>query len=132
MSINIYGSSYIIKCAIIGNPNVGKTSIIQQFLEKKTKLNDTTLGAIFWVLNHTTKDGETIKIDMWDTAGQERYNALIPMYTRNSDIILITFDITNIESFKDLKKWVSILDDQELDCYKIIIGNKIDQEQESI
>ena len=68
-----------------------------------------------------------ILVDFWDTAGQERYSSLIPMYCRNSDIILITYDITEKNSFLDLKKWLdTIFDNNSGDCKIIIIGNKID------
>ena len=34
------------------------------------------------------------KFKQWDTAGQERYNNLAPMYYRNSEGIIIVFDLT--------------------------------------
>ena len=119
-----------LKCCIIGSCDVGKTSIIQQHL-KQSSQTEATLGAIYWVLNHTTSDGNIIKIDFWDTAGQERYNSLIPMYTRNTDIILLTFDISRKDTFLDLERWIDILINPHINLEKIqiiLLGNKSDLE----
>ena len=78
-----------IKCCIVGSCGVGKTSIIKKHLDKNNINTETTLGAIFWTIEHHLNNGNSFKIDFWDTAGQERYNSLIPMYSRNSNIIII-------------------------------------------
>jgi small GTP-binding protein len=114
-----------IKCVIIGDACVGKTSIIQKYLKKEINNTNTTLGAVFWTFNH-----ENIKINLWDTAGQERYLGLIPMYTRNADIILFTFDLTNKDSFINLEKWINKIDESCIGYklpIRIFIGNKKDK-----
>lgn len=118
-----------IKCCIVGSCNVGKTSIIQKYLTNKNN-TETTLGAIYWLIEHTSDCGKHFKIDFWDTAGQERYNSLIPMYSRNSDIILLTFDITIRETFTDLQRWIKVINSFETNntAHIIIIGNKTDLE----
>ena len=72
-------NSNSIKCCIIGSCNVGKTSIIQHYMKNTHDNTDTTLGAIYWLIEHHTSCGTNIKLDFWDTAGQERYSSLIPM-----------------------------------------------------
>ena len=117
-----------IKCCIVGSCNVGKTSIIQKYISKKNGLTDTTLGAIYWLIEHTSKSGIKFKIDFWDTAGQERYNSLIPMYSRNSDIIILVFDITDRNSFLELNKWVKIIKEHNTQSNIVLVGNKFDRE----
>ena len=56
------GFSTSIKCCIIGSVSVGKTSIVQQYLSKNSS-TETTLGAIYWLLNHKTESGNNLKID---------------------------------------------------------------------
>ena len=94
------------------------------------KNTDTTLGAIFWLLERQMDNGDFIKLNVWDTAGQERYNSLIPMYTRSSDIIILTFSLTDRVSFENLLKWkntTKYCSDVE-NLKFIIIGNKSDLE----
>ena len=75
-------------------------------------------------------NGDLIKLNVWDTAGQERYNSLIPMYTRNSDIVILTFSLTDRVSFNNLVKWKETTKySTNLENLKfIIIGNKSDLE----
>lgn len=116
-----------VKCVIIGDASVGKTSIIQKYLNKEIEDTNTTLGAVFWTFDH-----KNIKINLWDTAGQERYLGLIPLYTRNADIILFTFDLTSMDSFKNLNKWMKKIDESNIgykNPIRIFIGNKIDREE---
>ena len=122
--------SYVIKCVIIGDSSVGKTSIVNYYLTNKMKNTETTLGAIFWLIDKELENGDIIKLNVWDTAGQERYNSLIPMYTRNSDIVILTFSLTDRVSFNNLVKWKDTTKYcTNLDKLKfIIIGNKSDLE----
>ena len=122
--------SYVIKCVIIGDSCVGKTSIVNYYLTNKMKNTETTLGAIFWLIDRQLENGDIIKLNVWDTAGQERYNSLIPMYTRNSDIVILTFSLTDRISFNNLIKWKDTTKYcTNLENLKfVIIGNKSDLE----
>lgn len=98
------------KVVILGDSGVGKTSLIQRYISGRTDIQNTTLGAVFVKLEHTykNKDGKKMRlpIHFWDTAGQERYHALIPMYVRDSDYVILAFDLTNFVSFFNLKMWL--------------------------
>lgn len=116
---------YNIKCVILGDSATGKTSIINTYHSKNNKNNESTLGATYWDLKFKYQN-TIIKINFWDTAGQERYNSLIPMYIRDCDIVILTFDLTNRDSFNNLEKWRKFImlnyDIPEI----IIVGNKSD------
>ena len=62
----------------MGDGAVGKTSIINQFVECKFDAEHiTTLGLDFAVKDYITKsDGQKTKFKIWDTAGQERFRTL--------------------------------------------------------
>lgn len=84
--------------AIVGRHGVGKTSLIQAFMTPGSvsdKHTGPTIGAA--VVNHkfeVTEGAEQGSHIIWDTAGQERFATLIPMYTRNCDIIMLAFPAT--------------------------------------
>ena len=63
---------------ILGDGAVGKTSLINQFIEEKfVEDHLATLGLDFASKKYTTKeDGMEIPIKIWDTAGQERFKTL--------------------------------------------------------
>lgn len=44
---------------------------------------------------------------VWDTAGQERFRSLVPMYYRNSDAVAVIFDVSDSDSFNQVKNWIN-------------------------
>lgn len=72
-------------------------------------------------------DGDTMKFEIWDTAGQDRYHSLAPMYYRGANAAVIVYDITSLESFERVKKWITELDKQaQPDIVIALVGNKTD------
>lgn len=62
--------NYLFKFIVIGDTGVGKSCIVLQFIENKTRsTHDVTIGVEFGAKN--IKLGEkNIKLQIWDTAGQ--------------------------------------------------------------
>ena len=124
--------NYDQKCQllIIGDSTVGKTSILSRFANGTFDSNYlATVG-----LDNFTKDevidGKTIRIKIWDTAGQERYKSLTKSFFRNAEGVILVYDVTNLETYENLKFWLqSIKNNMTPDMGEIpiiIIGNKID------
>jgi small GTP-binding protein len=133
MSINEI-CDYNIKISIIGDSGNGKTSLMNKFISGNFNENiGSTIGIDFRskIINLIYKDNDKkIKIKIWDTAGQERFSDIIKLYYRDSDGIILTYDITNYESFLNLEKWIENIYDI---CDKnfitiILVGTKSEKE----
>ena len=120
-SINNY------KIVIIGDINVGKTSILSRFRYGSFEpAYMPTLGIDFFTKNLFYED-KTIRLILWDTAGQERFRSLIPSYLKNADCIIIVSDITNKESFNSLNRWLNDAKENTVEgTIFVICANKID------
>jgi len=57
-----------------------------------------TIGVDFKIRNNEV-DGKTIKLQIWDTAGQERFKTITSSYYKGAHGIIVTYDITDRESF---------------------------------
>lgn len=69
-------------------------------------------------------------LKVWDTAGQERFRAMAPMYYRNANAALLVFDISQYNTFKDIKSWVHELQRNVQEPMVLsLVGNKIDLEK---
>ena len=87
------------KIALIGGPNVGKTSMISFFMNGKfiETVNTVQASCLKRIIDI---GGEQIELEIWDTAGQERYRSLAPMYFRLGDIWLVCFSYDSVESLE--------------------------------
>lgn len=93
------------KIVLLGLSGVGKTSIMNRFVNGTFyDYIDTTIGALFFNIKQYVHDGKLIDMQIWDTAGQERYRSLIPMYARSADVILIVYDVSDV-NIGDIKFW---------------------------
>ena len=113
------------KLAIVGEAGVGKSSIVDRIVRNTfTGQASSTIGAAY----STYKYGLKNTYQIWDTAGQERYQALIPMYLRDSKIVLVVYDITNMHSLDRIKDhWYDfVINNVGDDTFIILIANKWD------
>ena len=97
------------KVVLIGESGVGKTSIIQRYINNTFTPGIPTAGGA----NFTTKtmkfeeENQKIKFEIWDTAGQEKFRSLAKVFYKNAAVCILVYDITRKESFEELENfWV--------------------------
>lgn len=125
----------VIKLLLIGDAGVGKSALIisycDDFFEENN--NKTTIGVDLKV-KVVNVDGGYFKTVIWDTAGQERYRNVIPSLYKGTNGVLLTYDVTDMNSFKGLYHWIQ-------ECYDncdlsrtifYIVGNKLDQDGKQV
>ncbi|KAI8326409.1 ras-domain-containing protein [Martensiomyces pterosporus] len=116
------------KVAILGKQAVGKTSLVTRYVHRTfTDRTPSTIGASF-VTAKIDIDGWECRLQLWDSAGQERFRAMTQMYYRGANAVILVYDITNEESFKDVSTWIQELQ-QNADMENMVVllvGNKLD------
>ena len=118
------------KLIFLGDQSVGKSCILNRFINDTfTEDYQATIGLDFQSKEKVQIDNQDIHLLLYDTSGQEKFKSLIPMYTRDADIILLVYDVTSKDSFIHLSNWLKIFTDNEIDIKdKIfaVVGNKTD------
>lgn len=121
-----------IKVTLLGNSGVGKTCIILRYT--KNEYNDNTLSSrgVSYSSKTISIDQKDVQLDLWDTAGQEKFRSLGMYFYKDSHIVLLVYDITNRESFEDLKNvWYNDLKKYgEQYTVLAVVGNKCDMYEE--
>ena len=115
------------KLIVIGDENVGKTSILNRF--KNNLFNpeyEPTVGLDFQSIPILIDD-QSVTLLLYDTAGQEKFKSLIPLYTNEANIILLIYDVSNKESFDNIGKWFDSLNNiNKEEVIFALVGNKSD------
>ena len=124
-------SEYNFKTVIIGEPGVGKSSIISRGVNNIfTKDYKATLFFDHSWKNYKVNNSK-IRIQLWDTCGQEVYHSLIKNFYKSALCIFLVFSIENLESFNKLSFWINEIKDNINEGIIIfLIGNKKDKEKE--
>ena len=117
----------VYKVIVIGDTNVGKSSIAHHAIYGKFEEHEPTVG--YENLFFKIKINDTpMKLDIWDTCGQELYHSLISTYFKDSKIAILVYSIDNKESFEHLEKWMDdIKKNADKDIRILLVGNKLDK-----
>ncbi|CAF9910119.1 MAG: Ras- protein Rab-6B [Gomphillus americanus] len=115
------------KLVFLGEQSVGKTSLITRFMyDSFDNMYQATIGIDFLSKTMYLED-RTVRLQLWDTAGQERFRSLIPSYIRDSSVAVVVYDISNLKSFQNTRKWVDdVRGERGNDVIIVLVGNKTD------
>ena len=116
---------------LLGSSSVGKTSFIIRYTENIfQELCLSTFGIDFMTKIIVFK-GKQYKLIFYDTSGQEKYKSMAVNMIKNSDCILMMYDITDKKSYDSINEWMkSVKEAKGDDCPMILLGNKMDLEDE--
>lgn len=101
---------YSVTIVLVGDYRVGKSSILEQFINEKRLIESTTtIGVDLRLGPIKTKHGE-VRVKVWDTAGMERFRTLVPCYFSGADAIVLVGDCSDHDSLRHLyKQWYRLL-----------------------
>jgi Ras-related protein Rab-11A len=125
MSLDEY--DYLFKIVTIGDSGAGKSCLLSRFaINEFDETSKTTIGVEFRSKSIDI-GGKRVKCQIWDTAGQERYRAITNAYYRGAMGVMLVFDITRTETFRNLEQWIREIRDNADHNLKItLVGNKCD------
>ena len=117
-----------IKITMIGDAGVGKTSIVARYIENDfNPESKSTIGANY-SKSELIFNNHKVILDIWDTAGQEKFRSMGRHFYKNSNIIVMVYDVTKIDTFEDIKNYWYDDVKENGEKYKVLglVGNKID------
>jgi len=125
----LLSSSYdlLIKLLIIGDSGVGKSCMLLRFVDDSYTSSFITTIGIDFKIKTIELDGKRVKLQIWDTAGQERFRTITTAYYRGAMGLLLVYDVTNDDSFRNVTNWSRNVDQHAAENVdRLLIGNKCD------
>jgi small GTP-binding protein len=122
---------FSLKICLLGEANVGKTSLVYRYVENIFKEDYmTTIGIQLSKKTLTLKefDKKPIKVDLllWDIGGQESFRAMRQHFFHGANGAVLVFDWTMRDSFDKLTDWINEFKKVSRTAPFLLIGNKKD------
>ena len=124
---------YTFKIAMLGDCMVGKSSLISKevygdFIDKY----EATI-AVGFCSKKLVYYNKKIKLNVWDLSGDNRYINILKTYLKHVHAVIIVYDVTNINSFNNVKKWVELVKSVETNKVNLVLlANKIDKKEKRV
>ena len=120
-------SSPVIKAVLLGNTEVGKTSLCSRFCQKSFDQNSAPTISASCSRTEVIVNNNAITFCIWDTAGQERFRSISPIYYRGAHVAIIVLSLIELQTIEVASSWYQELKRQATPGIPIvIIGNKVD------
>lgn len=125
----------LFKVILLGDSGVGKSSFLYQYTDTldHTHTQNASEKLEFRIKDHKLNQGSKIlRIHIWNPViykqpGNDTSNNITRSFYRSAHGAILIYDITNQQSFENIKNWLEILKnnaDPDIDIY--LVGNKAD------
>jgi len=124
---------FLFKLLLIGDSGVGKSCLLLRFADDTyTESYISTIGVDFKIRT-VELESKVVKLQIWDTAGQERFRTITSSYYRGAHGIIVVYDVTDAESFNNVRQWLHEIDRYASDkVNKLLVGNKCDLNEKRV
>ena len=127
MSDKEYDFSF--KLTIVGDSWAGKTSLLNKFINNAFTGDEKQTIGVDLKSKNIEVEGKLIKLQIWDTPGVEIYHRILGPYFKGSSGIIIVYDVTDYNSFKNITNyWLKkIKENAQQNVIEVLVGSQCDK-----
>lgn len=113
------------KMIIVGQPQVGKSSLLERLVHKSCTAKDSTEGINIerWIFYH---DGEEYRLNLWDFGGQEIYHSTHQFFLTQRALYVLVWDALSEDEYGRIDYWLRTIQSFANDSKIFIVVNKCD------
>jgi small GTP-binding protein len=121
-------NKYFYKVCIVGNSEVGKTTLVNQYLKRRFVVDaQRTIGSNFFVQYVKIPDvKQLLTLQIWDLAGQPRFKWVRYAFYKGASGIVYAFDLTRRNTLDSLVDWKEEVESKIGVVSNMFVGNKLD------
>ena len=113
------------KLLVVEDSGVGKTSLIERYVNNAFLLHcQPTVGADI-KRKVTQVNGQGVDLTIWDSPGQTVHMNITTQAIRNSDAVILVYDITRRRTFQSMPVWIQKIDMYAPNAQKTLVGNYV-------
>jgi small GTP-binding protein len=120
----------IFKICIIGDKNVGKTSLIQKSIQKEFNKKAKSRTYIDIATKKLTINSSKVILQIWILGCGPQFKFLFPLFTQGVSGSIFMYDITNYSSINNIETWLRTFKESLAPDRKriplIMVGGKLD------
>lgn len=123
-------SSFKLKIIVVGAVNSGKSSFCSKYSNNFRQKFREVIGVDISIREETQENGQKVTFCCWNCAPQEKFHNYYSTFFRGALGALVFFDVSNRESYEEIKDWILRIRENVDGIPIFLIGNKIDLEQQ--
>ncbi|MFW9993182.1 MAG: Rab family GTPase [Candidatus Odinarchaeota archaeon] len=117
---------YHAKILLLGDPSVGKTSLLRKFVYGSFTSDYTATLGVDFLTKVINNDNVTVNLAIWDVAGEAKFSSFKSMYYTGASGALLIFDLTRKTTLDNLSTWYADVKKYSPGAVTTVIGNKAD------
>ena len=122
---------YTFKVLIVGDAAVGKTQIINKFVNNSFEEEYKATTNANYILKSVEYNGKFIQLQLLDSPGDEKFRYITLDYNKDAHLIVLVYAVNEKKTFNNIQ---SCVDDVKANTGKntkfLLVGNKLDLEEE--
>ena len=127
-----FGSNLSYKFLVLGDPMIGKTSVLERYVNNTFKSNYLTTIGMDKRFKRLEINNTDVDVFITDTAGEERFRSLTKMFYKGADGIFLGFSLLEPQTLKSINYWIEQINEncsKEYPISLVLFGNKCDDKQ---
>lgn len=118
--------STIYKVVLVGDGNVGKTSLVRRFCNERFEATRILTIGVDFQIKTVRLGARDLRLSIWDVAGQQRFRTFRDQFYNGTLAAALVYDVTSPASFSNLVRWRAEVLSAVPGVPLVVIGNKTD------
>jgi small GTP-binding protein len=127
-----FGSNLSYKFLVLGDQMVGKTSVLERYVNNTFKANYLTTIGMDKRFKRLEVNNTDVDVFITDTAGEERFRSLTKMFYKGADGIFVGFSLLDPKTLESINYWIQQINEncsKEYPISLVLFGNKCDDKE---